>query len=140
MSENKTKRYTTFVRGKEYELTKEQHVMKRRFRQKEEYHQRKKQPNIYSLDQAAEELRPIEYRKIQEMNTLEEDVLIKLEAERILELIRKRSETDYEIIVDIFIHEMTEAEVAEKLGTSQQNIHNRKKRIIERIRKQVQQE
>lgn len=136
MEKNGTHKYTTFVKGKEVELSKEQHVMKRRFRQRDEYHQRKRQPKICSLDQAAEELIPIEYKKTQEMNTLEQDVLIRMEVERILELIRKRSEIDYEIIVDIFIHEMTEAEVAKKLGTSQQNIHQRKKRIIERIRKQ----
>lgn len=136
MEKNGTHKYTTFVKGQEVELSKEQHVMKRRFLQRDEYHQRKRQPKICSLDQAAEELIPIEYRKTQEMNTLEQDVLIRMEVERILELIRKRSEIDYEIIVDIFIHEMTEAEVAKKLGTSQQNIHQRKKRIIERIRKQ----
>lgn len=136
MEKNGTHKYTTFVKGQEVELSKEQHVMKRRFRQRDEYHQRKRQPKICSLDQAAEELIPIEYKKTQEMNTLEQDVLIRMEVERILELIRKRSEIDYEIIVDIFIHEMTEAEVEKKLGTSQQNIHQRKKRIIERIRKQ----
>lgn len=135
MEKNGTHRYTTFVKGKEIEITKEQHVMKRRFRQRDEYHQRKKQPKIYSLDQAAEELIPLEYRKNQEMNTLEQDVLIQMEVERILELIKKRSDTDYEIIMDIYIHEMTEAEVAKKLGTSQQNIHKRKNRIINRIRK-----
>lgn len=135
MEKKGTHRYTTFVKGKEIEITKEQHVMKRRFRQRDEYHQRKKQPRIYSLDQAAEELIPLEYRKNQERNTLEQDVLIQMEVERILELIKKRSDTDYEIIMDIYIHEMTEAEVAKKLGTSQQNIHKRKNRIINRIRK-----
>ena len=136
MTNNGTHKYTTFVKGQEVELSKEQHVMKRRFRQREEYHQRKKQPKICSLDQAAEELIPLEYRKNQEMNTLEQEVLIRMEVERILEQIRKRSETDYEIIVDIYINELTEVEVAKKLGTSQQNIHKRKNRIIERIRKQ----
>lgn len=136
MEKQGTHKYTTFVKGEEIELSKEQHVMKRRFRQRDEYHQRKKQPKICSLDQAAEELIPIEYRKIQEMNSLEEDVLIRLEVERILELIKKRSDTDYEIIMDIYIHEMTEGEVAKKFGTSQQNIHKRKNRIINRIRKQ----
>lgn len=131
MEKKGTHKYTTFVKGKEIEITKEQHVMKRRFRQRDEYHQRKKQPKIYSLDQAAEELIPLEYRKNQEMNTLEEDVLIKLEVERILKMIRERDEIDYQIIVSIYINEMTEAEVAMKLGTSQQRIHYRKKQVIE---------
>lgn len=65
--------------------------------------------------QMAEELIPIEYKKTQEMNTLEQDALIRLEVERILELIRNSNEIDYEIIVDIFIHEMTEADVSKNL-------------------------
>ena len=134
MNEEKTKRYTTFVRGKEVELSKEQHVMKRRFRQRDEYHQRFKKPKEYSLEQAAEELIPIEYRKIREMKSLEEEVLIKIEVEWILNLIKARSESDYLLIIDLYINDLTEAEVARKMGTSQQNVHARKKRIIRWIR------
>lgn len=108
--------------------------MKRRFRQRDEYHQRFKKPKEYSLEQAAEELIPIEYRKIREMKSLEEEVLIKIEVERILNLIKAQSESDYQLIVDLYINDLTEAEVARKMGTTQQNVHARKKRIIRWIR------
>ncbi|EHJ7843738.1 MAG: hypothetical protein KHW81_15815 [[Clostridium] innocuum] len=136
MSEEQKKRYTTFVRGKEYELTKEQHVMKRRFRQREEYHQMKRKPKETSFEEAAEEMIPLEY-EFAKRDILEDKVLQKMEIERILNMLKAHSAKDCDLIMELYFKEMTETEVAKKMHITQQSVNERKRRILKWLRDNI---
>lgn len=137
MNDKETHKYSTFVKGKEIELTKEQHVAKRRFRQRDEYHYQFRTAKHYSLEQAAEELVPLEYENTKDMVSLEETVLQRIQIDELMKQLKKKSITDYIIIQKIYFEGFTEREVGEELCMKQQSINERKKRALKWLRNQA---
>ena len=62
-------------------------------------------------------------------------VLARTAFDEVVKAIAKLKKSDREIIELIYFHEYTEQECAHRLGTTQQNIHKKKKRILANIYK-----
>lgn len=71
---------------------------------------------------------------VDENSDLEENLLKKEERKNLYEALILLNARDRELIEELYFNEMTERELAQKLGIRHQNIHKRKMRILRDLR------
>ena len=82
-----------------------------------------------------ERLEEIAVQFAEERSCVEDQILHKLEFERLHKAILTLSKEEQWLIQELYFEERTEREVAAELGLSQKAVNKRKQKILEKLRK-----
>lgn len=129
------KKYTLLVRGKHVPVTKEVYKAYYKYKEHEEYNNRLYAESTVSLEEAEEKGISLEYIIACQRCSIEDEIITGMmiaKMHRCLELLDKPERT---LIVQLYLFDKSERQLSAETGIPYMTIHDRKIKILGKIKK-----
>lgn len=135
--DNHDTKYTLLVGKKRIPVTQEVYKAYYRCRNREKYLDKLAKENNISLEGCAEKGISVEYIIATAEDSMEDAIILNEMIAKMLRCVRMLEGPDRELIVELYLRGKSERQVSKETGVPRMTIHDRKAKILKKLRKMM---